>query len=91
MRSALEHTIRALRSTGRLESCDALVLALCRTAADKAEDLSLSDRERRQWAKLLTTLEFRLRGLGAPVDDEWSKLLLAAAGSPPAGGVDGRR
>jgi hypothetical protein len=85
LRSGLEHTVRALRQTGRLEPCDALVLALARTAADKAESSSLSDREQRQWARLLSHLELRLRGLGGPVDDSWAQLLAAASGPLPAG------
>jgi hypothetical protein len=80
LRPALEHTINALRSTGRLEPCDALVLALARTAADKADSTRLGDTERRQWARLLAQLELRLRDLGGPVDDAFAQLLAAAAG-----------
>jgi membrane glycosyltransferase len=80
LQAGLERTIKALRATGRLEPCDALVLALARTAAQRAESPDLSPREQRQWARLLTQLEWRLRSLGAPVDDTFAALLQAASG-----------
>ena len=77
LRRALEDTIRALRQAERLGPADALLVAMLRTCADRAD----SRREdSRQYLRLLAHLEARLQGLGAPVDDEWAQLLASATG-----------
>jgi hypothetical protein len=80
LRKAVEDTVRVLRRQDRLGPEDGLLVALLRTCADRADNRSLSARERRQWARQLGVLEARLRGVGAPIDSEFAELLRAAAG-----------
>jgi hypothetical protein len=86
-RRAVEVTLSALRSTGRLELVDASLVAQFRTTADLADELR-RDPER-TWhlmaaLKLLGEQEARLRQLAGPHDDDFAALLSAAAGPAPA-------
>lgn len=76
---AAEKTIAALRRTGRLEAVDTLLVALVRSACERADDLS-DPVLARQYLRVAAELEARLRSLGGEIDDSFARLLLAASG-----------
>ena len=82
IRRNAESTIRAARSTGRLESCDDLLVALVRTAADACDEQRGAEGEN-QSLRLAADLEARLRAVGGTVDDTFDRLLAAASRPAP--------
>ena len=82
IRRNAEATIRAARSTGRLEACDDLLVALVRTAADACDEQRAQEGEN-QALRLAADLEARLRAVGGTVDDTFDRLLAAASRPAP--------
>ena len=82
IRRNAEATIRAARSTGRLENCDDLLVALVRTAADACDEQRGYEGEN-QALRLAADLEARLRAVGGPSDDAFDRLLAAASRPAP--------
>jgi hypothetical protein len=88
VRRATDTTIRALRSGGRLEPVDDLLVALLRTCADRCDELRGDDEaayHETQMLRLTGELEARLRGTGGPQSDAFDQLLAAATGTAPPG------
>lgn len=88
VRRSCDDTIRALRQSGRLEACDAMLVALLRTCADRCDELrGLEGKEfhEAQALRLAGELEARLRSLGGPSTDAFDQLLAAASGPAPPG------
>ncbi len=82
LRPALERTLRALREQERITEVDAWLVALCRTVSDRAD----SKREdSRQYMRMAAALNQQLQGQAPPVDDEFTRLVLAATGPPLPG------
>jgi hypothetical protein len=88
VRRQAERTLKALREAGRLEPCDALLVALIRTCADRCDELrAIEGKEfhEAQALRLAGELEARLRDVGGPAADAFDQLLAAATGSAPPG------
>ena len=79
---------RRCAHSGRLEACDALLVALLRTCADRCDELRGVDGKEfheAQALRLAGELEARLRSLGGPSTDAFDQLLAAATGPAPPG------
>ena len=88
VRRSCDITIKALRSGGRLEPADTLLVALLRTVSDRCDELRGVDGKEfheAQALRLAGELEARLRSLGGPSTDAFDQLLAAATGSAPPG------
>ncbi|HEY2303236.1 MAG TPA: hypothetical protein VGH66_15155 [Acidimicrobiales bacterium] len=88
VRRSCDLTIKALRDSGRLEACDALLVALLRTTSDRCDELRGADGKEfheAQALRLTGELEARLRSLGGPQTDAFDQLLAAATGPAPPG------
>lgn len=88
VRRSCDDTVRALRQAGRLEACDAMLVALLRTNADRCDELrGVEGKEFHEAQALRLQLEgeARLRSLGGPSTDAFDQLLAAATGSAAPG------
>ena len=88
VRRSCDATVKALRDSGRLEACDAMLVALLRTCSDRCDELrGLEGKEfhEAQALRLAGELEARLRSLGGPSTDAFDQLLAAATGPAPPG------
>ena len=88
VRRSCDTTITALRASGRLEACDALLVALLRTTADRCDELRGAEGKEfheAQALRLTGELEARLRSLGGPQTDAFDQLLAAATGPASPG------
>jgi hypothetical protein len=88
VRRSAEVTLKALRSAGRLEPVDSLLVALLRTCADRCDELRGDEGKEfheTQALRLTGELEARLRDVGAPSSDAFDDLLRAATGPAPPG------
>ena len=88
VRRSCDDTIKALRAAGRLEACDALLVALLRTICDRCDELRAVEGKEfheAQALRLAVEVEARLRSLGGPSTDAFDQLLAAATGSAPPG------
>ena len=88
VRRSCDDTIKALRSSGRLEPCDVALIALFRTCADRCDELrGVEGKEfhEAQALRLYGEIEARLRSLGGPSTDAFDQLLAAATGPAPPG------
>jgi hypothetical protein len=88
VRRSCDGTIQALRSGGRLEPVDDLLVALLRTSADRCDELRGAEGmefNEGQALRLTGELEARLRGTGGPQTDAFDQLLAAATGPAAPG------
>ena len=91
IRRNAESTIRAARSTGRLEACDDLLVALVRTASDACDEQRGGEGETLA-LRLAADLEARLRAVGGPSTmlstSFWPRLRVPPRlATPPSGSV----
>lgn len=88
VRRSADQTIKALRDSGRLEACDAMLIALLRTCSDRCDELRAVEGKEfheAQALRLAGELEARLRSLGGPSTDAFDQLLAEASGPAPPG------